>query len=102
MTISRSFSAMAISPRIKSLITILFKVTSKLSKEFFDQNNEVSFPLFSKCLITIHNPQRVDLYKHHKYLYKVDGQKYDVIKGQLALDLRDGKISKLTMEVIDE
>ena len=81
---------------------LTFTPSPKLSKEFFDQNNEVSFPLFSKCLITIHNPQRVDLYKHHKYLYKVDGQEYDVIKGQLALDLRDGKISKLTMEVIDE
>ncbi len=81
---------------------LTFAPSPKLSSEFFDEKDEVSYPLFSKCIITIHNPKRVDLYKHHKYSYYVDGVEYDSIKGQLALDLRDGKISSLRMEVIDE
>ena len=79
-----------------------FTPSPKLSKEFFHENNEVSYPLFSKCIVTISNPQRIDLYNHKKYVYFVDGKQYDSIQGQLAEDLRNGKISALTMEVIDE
>ncbi len=79
-----------------------FSPSPRLSKEFFDKNDEVSYPLFSKCIITIHNPNRVDLYNHHKYSFIVEGKKYDEIKGDLALKLREGKISKLTIEVEDE
>ena len=79
-----------------------FVPSPKLSKEFFDENNEVSYPLFSKCIVTIYNPQRIDLYNHKKYVYYVDGKKYLSIEGELAKALRDGKISALRMEVIDE
>ena len=79
-----------------------FTPSPKLSKEFFDENNEVSYPLFSKCIVTISNPQRIDLYNHKKYVYFVGGKQYDSIQGQLAEDLRNGKISALRMEVVDE
>ena len=79
-----------------------FTPSPKLSKEFFDENNEVSYPLFSKCIVTISNPQRIDLYNHKKYVYFVDGKQYDSIQGPLAEDLRNGKISALRMEVVDE
>ena len=82
--------------------TLKFTPSPKLSKEFFDKNNEVSYPLFSKCKVTIYNPQKVDLYNHNKYVYYVNGKQYDSIEGQLALDLRDGKIKELRMEVINE
>ena len=82
--------------------TLRFSPSPKLSKEFFDKNNEVSYPLFSKCKVTIYNPQRIDLFNHNKYVYFVNGKKYHSIEGQLALDLRDGKIKELRMEVIDE
>ena len=79
-----------------------FSPSPKLSKEFFDKNNEVSFPLFSSCVITIHNPQRVDLYNHHKYSFVLDGQKHETISGKLAEDLRNGQIKALRIEVVDE
>ena len=79
-----------------------FTPSPKLCKEFFDENNEVSYPLFSKCIVTISNPQRIDLYNHKKYVYYVDNKKYDSIEGQLAKDLRDGKISALRMEAVNE
>ena len=81
---------------------LVFAPSPKLSKEFFDNNDEVSFPLFSKCTITIHNPKRLDLYKHSRYVYFVDNKQYDVIKGDLARALRDGQIEELRMEVVDE
>ena len=80
---------------------LTFTPSPKLDASFFDKNDEVSYPLFSKCVITIHNPKRVDLYKHNKYVYFVDGKQYESIKGQMALDLRDGKISNIRMEVVD-
>ena len=79
-----------------------FTPSPKLSKEFFDENNKVSYPLFSKCIVAIHNPQRIDLYNHNKYVYVIDGKQYDSIQGQLAEDLRNGKISALRMEVVNE
>ena len=81
---------------------LTFTPSPKLSKEFFDDNDEVSFPLFSKCVVTIHNPKRLDLYNHNKYVYYVDDIKYDVIKGDLARALRDGRVKKVRMEVVDE
>ena len=81
---------------------LTFSPSPKLSKEFFDKNNEVSFPLFSSCVITIHNPQRVDLYNHHKYSFVLDGQKRETISGKLAEDLRNGQIKALRIEVVDE
>jgi hypothetical protein len=82
--------------------TLRFIPSPKLSKEFFDKDNEVSYPLFSKCKVTIYNPRRIDLFNHNKYVYCVNGEKYNSIEGQLALDLRDGKIKELRMEVVDE
>ena len=82
--------------------TLKFSPSPKLSKEFFDENDEVSYPLFSKCKVTIHNPQRIDLYNHKKYVYFVNGKKFESIEGQLAVDLRDGKIKELRMEVVNE
>ena len=81
---------------------LVFRPSPKLSKEFFDEKDEVSYPLFNKCIITIHNPKRVDLYKHHKYAFEVNEKRYDAIKGELAKELREGRISTLRMEVIDE
>ena len=46
--------------------------------------------------------QRIDLYNHKKYIYFVNGKKFESIEGQLALDLRDGKIKELRMEVVNE
>ena len=79
-----------------------FTPSPRLSKEFFDEKDEVSYPLFNKCIITIHNPQRIDLYNHKHYRYEIEGKRYSSIEGELAEDLRNGKISALTMEVIDE
>ena len=79
-----------------------FTPSPRLSKEFFDENDEVSYPLFNKCIITIHNPQRIDLYNHKYYLYEIEGKRYSSIEGTLAEDIRNGKIASLRMEVIDE
>lgn len=81
---------------------LVFTPSPRISKEFFDENDEVSYPLFSKCVITIHNPQRIDLYNHKKYSYVVNGKEYASIRGELASDLRSGKIKQLRIEVIDE
>ena len=79
-----------------------FTPSPRLSKEFFDGNDEVSYPLFSKCVITIHNPHRIDLYNHKAYRFEIEGKRYSSIEGQLAEDLRNGKIASLRMEVVDE
>lgn len=79
-----------------------FTPSPRLSKEFFDENDEVSYPLFNKCIITIHNPQRIDLYNHKSYRYEIEDKRYSSIEGQLAEDLRNGKITSLRMEVVDE
>ena len=81
---------------------LVFTPSPRISKEFFDEKDEVSYPLFSKCVITIHNPQRIDLYNHKKYSYVVNGNEYASIRGELASDLRSGKIKQLRIEVIDE
>ena len=81
---------------------LTFDPSPKLSKEFFDDKDEVSYPLFNKCLIIIHNPQRVDLYKHQGYRYVVEGKEYASISGSLAESLRDGGIKQLRIEVVDE
>ena len=78
---------------------LTFTPSPKLDNSFFDDKDEVSFPLFSKVIITYHNPGRINLYEGCKLSYMVNGQKYDVIKGQLAHDLRDGKINKIYIEV---
>ena len=82
--------------------TLTFDPSPKLSKDFFDDKGEVSYPLFNKCLITIHNPHRVDLYKHQGYRFVVDGKEYVSICGSLAESLRDGGIKQLRIEVVDE
>ena len=79
-----------------------FTPSPKLSKEFFDKNDEVSYPLFSTCIVTIHNPKRIDLYNHHKYAFVVDGITYSALEGNLALRLRDGDIKNVRIEVLDE
>ena len=81
---------------------LVFTPSPKLSKDFFDEKDEVSYPLFSTCMITIHNPNRINLYNHKKYEFVIDGKKYDSIRGELAEDIRVGKIKALRMEVIDE
>ena len=80
---------------------LVFSPSPKLSKEFFDKNDEVSFPLFKDVIITYHNPKHLDCFKGVKLIYEVNGKKYDVIKGQLALDIRDAKVKKVNIEVLE-
>ena len=80
---------------------LVFSPNPKLSKEFFDKNDEVSFPLFKDVIITYHNPRRLDCFKGVKLSYEVNGKKYDSIKGQLAEDIRNAKLKKVNIEVLE-
>ena len=98
------FYIMFLGERAFSYVNGVLKFTPspRLSKEFFDENDEVSYPLFNKCIITIHNPQRIDLYNHKGYRYEIEGKRYSSVEGRLAEDIRNCKITSLRMEVVDE
>ena len=78
---------------------LTFTPSPKLDRRFFDDKDEVSFPLFNKVVITYHNPEKLNLYEGCKLSYFVNNKQYDVLKGQLAEDLRNGKIDKVYIEV---
>lgn len=70
----------------------------KLDKSFFDENDEVSFPLF-KSVITYHNKDKINTYEGCKLTYIVDGKQYDVVEGSLAEDIRNGVINSVYIEI---
>lgn len=79
--------------------TLYFKLSPKLSASFFDDNNEVRVTLFNTTEIVYHNPKRVDTYKKANLTYKIDGVDYQTISGQLAIDIRNGKVKRIDVEI---
>lgn len=79
--------------------TLSFALSPKLSAEFFDEKNEVSFLLFGKTKVIYHNPSRIDLYKGAKLTYSLDGKRMEEVKGIDALRVREGKIKEIEAEV---
>lgn len=76
-----------------------FALSPKLSKEYFDKNDEVEFVLFNTTKVTYHNPLRLDCYASIKLTYIINKINYTEIKGQLAQDIRDGKIKEMIVEI---
>ncbi len=76
-----------------------FALHPKLSKEYFDENNEVTCLLFNKVKIVYHNKNRLNLYDNVKLTYKINDVTYNVIDGELAQDIRDCKIDRIDVEV---
>lgn len=76
-----------------------FDPSPKLDRRFFDEKDEVSFPLFNKVVITYHNPLKLNLYEGCKLSYVVNGKHLDVIEGPLAESLRRGEIKEVYVEV---
>ena len=74
-------------------------LSPKLSKEFFDEEGKVQFTLFNKTHITYLNIDRIDLFEKNKLEYIVDGKRYNSIEGQMALDLRNGLIKDILVEI---
>lgn len=67
----------------------------KFAKEFFDDNNEITFPLFKEVEIKIKNESRIDAYKSASIEYEIDGVIYKEVKGDLAIKIRNKEIKKL-------
>ena len=78
---------------------LIFSPSPKLDKNFFDENDEVSFPLFGEVIITYHNPKHLNLYEECHLSYLVNGKHYDVLKGTIAQDIREGNIHQIYIEV---
>lgn len=78
---------------------LTFTLQPKLSKEFFDENDEVSFLLFSKTKVIYHNPQKLDCYRGVKLTYQIDGKTYDSVQGALAEQIREGLIETIRVEI---
>ena len=78
---------------------LTLSLSPKLPAEFFDKNDKVTFELFNKVLVVYHNPKRLDCYKGINLKYKVNGQEYDSIRGDLAKKIRDKKIKKIEVEI---
>lgn len=78
---------------------LVFAPSPKLSKDFFDDKDEVSFPLFTNSKVTYHNPNHLDCFKGVKLSYKINGQVYDEVKSSLAESIRNGEIKEVYIEV---
>jgi hypothetical protein len=78
---------------------LAFHLDPKLSKEFFDQNGEASFLLFSKTKITYHNPDLLNCYDGVKLSYVINGKRYETVEGELAEQIRSGVITAIDVEV---
>ena len=78
---------------------LVFTPSPRLSKEFFDNNDEASFPIFNSCVITYHNPNRRDCYKGVNLKYQVNGKEYNSLRGQVAEDIRNGKVKEVRIEI---
>ena len=74
---------------------LIFCLSPKLSSKLFDENNEAKFTLFSNVLITYHNENRINTYDAKNIYYVINNIKYDSICGQLAQDIRNGKVSNI-------
>lgn len=67
-----------------------------LSKEFF-KDSVVTFRLLGKVHVTYVNESNIDTFNdafHIRY-YEVDGKKVESVRGQLAQDVRSGKVSTI-------
>ena len=78
---------------------LVFIPQPKLAKEFFDENDKASFPLFNKCVITYHNPKHLNCYENIKMSYKVNSESFNIIKGKLAEQIREGQIKEIEIEI---
>lgn len=76
-----------------------FALKPLLSSDFFDDNDEVSFNLFSSIKVTYHNPKRLDLYKGVKLLYKINKYKGYQVNPELSLAIREKRVSEIYIEV---
>lgn len=74
---------------------LVFCLSPKLSSRLFDENKEAKFTLFSNVLITYHNENRINTYDAKNIYYVINNIKYDSICGQLAQDIRNGKVSNI-------
>lgn len=80
---------------------LTFHLKPRISLELFDTNDCVSFKLFNKILITYHNPHHINLLKDdYKLLYKIKGNTYNIVNGQIAQSIRNLKIHSIDVEII--
>jgi hypothetical protein len=78
---------------------LVFSLSPKLSKDFFDKKDEVSFLLFGKTKVTYHNPRRIDCYKGAKLRYAIGGEVYEKVEGPLAESVREGGVKNIYVEI---
>ncbi|MCI1244575.1 MAG: cellobiose phosphorylase [Bacilli bacterium] len=78
---------------------LVFSLSPKLSKEFFDKKDEASFLLFGKTKVTYHNPRRIDCYKGVKLKYAIEGKTYEKVEGPLAESIREGEVGNIYVEI---
>ena len=78
----------------------------KLADYFFDEKGEVSFNLFSKCMVTYKNEKKLSTYGKDGvkaasiYIPEKDVRiEGSAVTGELASQIREGKISKIVVEL---
>jgi len=88
---------------------LVLKLEPILHRDFFDENKEISFKLFGTCEVTYHNETLKNTYGDSKanvlnyILYYHDGKVIEVndkdVRGNLAIDIREGKVKKMTVNL---
>lgn len=79
---------------------LVLSISPKLDKSLFDENNECSITLFNGLTIKVINTQRhgINTYDKHEFKYVINNIEYKEVKGQLALDIRDGKVKEIIIK----
>ena len=81
---------------------LTFKLQPKISRKLFDENKKIKVRLFNQVNITYYNPSLLNYDDQYRLVYKINGKTYDEIKGQLAKDIRDGKVTEIEVEYLNE
>jgi len=77
---------------------LYLNISPKFSKDFFDENGEITFPLFKDIKVTLINKEKINCYEPIKVTYRILGKVYNEVKGDLAESIRQKKIK--TIDVI--
>lgn len=73
---------------------LYFVARPLLAKEFF-LNHQASITFLNNLTFKIINETDINAYEATSFVYEIDNVKYDVIKGKLAEDIRDGNIKEV-------
>lgn len=78
---------------------LYLSISPKLDKSLFDENNEASITLFNGLKIkVVTGKHKINTYDKHEFSYVIDSKEYKEVKGQLALDIRDGKVKEIIVK----